>query len=205
MGSKARSDLRVILIGGSSHVGKSTLARSLADALGWRLLSTDQMARHPGRPWRSPPERLPDHVAEHYLSLSVDELITDVLRHYRINVWPKVQTLIRSAIAEACSDRLILEGSALWPESVAKLKLDGTAAAWLTAGDEIFRHRIHRESRYHSKSTIERMMIRKFLDRTLAYNKRMIDIVDRHGFCRVDVRQSRVEELADRCLAGLNR
>ena len=205
MGSKARSDLRVILIGGSSHVGKSTLARSLADALGWRLLATDQMARHPGRPWRSPPERLPDHVAEHYLSLSVDELITDVLRHYRINVWPKVQALIRSAIAEECSDRLILEGSALWPEFVATLNLGGTAAVWLTAGDEVFRHRIHRESRYHSKSTIERMMIRKFMDRTLAYNKRMIDIVDRHGFLRIDVHQSGVEELADRCLAGLNR
>ena len=63
--TEIRSDLRVILIGGSSHVGKSTLSRSLADKLGWRLISTDKMARHPGRPWRSAPERLPDHVAEH--------------------------------------------------------------------------------------------------------------------------------------------
>ena len=100
---------------------------------------------------------------------------------------------------------MILEGSALWPEFAATLRLDGTAGVWLTAGDEIFRHRIHRESRYHSKSTIERMMIRKFIDRTLAYNKRMIDVVDRHGFLRIDMRQSGVEELADRCLAGLNR
>ncbi len=131
MGSKARSDVRVILIGGSSHVGKSTLARSLADTLGWRLLSTDTMARHPGRPWRSAPEPVPDHVAEHYLTLSVGELITDVLHHYRINVWPTVWTLIRSATAEASSDRLILEGSALWPEFAATLGLDGLAALWL--------------------------------------------------------------------------
>ena len=100
---------------------------------------------------------------------------------------------------------MILAGSALWPEFAATLRLDGTAGVWLTAGYEVFRHRIHRESRYHSKSTIERMMIRKFLDRTLTYDKRMIDIVDRHGFLRIDVRQTGVEELADRCLAGLNR
>jgi len=205
MGSKARSDLRVILIGGSSHAGKSTLARSLADTLGWRLLSTDTMARHPGRPWRSPPEPVQDHVAEHYLTLSVGELITDVLRHYRIKVWPTVQTLIRSATAEASSDRLILEGSALWPEFVATLSFDGVAALWLTASEETIRQRIHRESLYRSKSAIERMMVDKFLDRTLAYNTRMIDLVDRHGFLRLDVRQSGVEELADRCLAALNR
>ena len=204
MGSKARSDVRVILIGGASHVGKSTLARSLADTLGLRLLSTDTMARHPGRPWRSAPEAVPDHVAEHYLTLSVGELITDVLDHYRINVWPTVRTLIRSATAEASPDRLILEGSALWPEFAAALNLDGLAALWLTASEDTFRQRIHRESLYHSKSGIERMMVDKFLDRTLAYNRRMIHAVDRLGFLRIDVLQSGVEELADRCLAALN-
>lgn len=205
MGSKARSDVRVILIGGASHAGKSTLARSLADALGWRLLPTDTMARHPGRPWRSPPEPVPDHVAEHYLTLSVGELITDVLDHYRTNVWPTVQTLIRSATAEASSDRLILEGSALWPEFVATTSLDALSALWLTASEDTFRQRIHHESLYRSKSLIERTMVDKFLDRTLAYNKRMIDVVDRHGFLRIDVLQSGIEELADRCLAELNR
>ena len=162
------------------------------------------MARHPGRPWRSPPERVPDHVSEHYLTLSVGELITDVLDHYRINVWPKVQELIRLAATEASSDRLILEGSALWPEFAATLSLDGLAALWLTASEETFRQRIHRESLYHSKSGIERLMVDKFLDRTLAYNKEMIRVADRRGFLRIDVLQSGVAELADRCLTALD-
>lgn len=38
-----------ILIGGSSHVGKSTLSKQLAAALGIELISTDDLARHPGR------------------------------------------------------------------------------------------------------------------------------------------------------------
>jgi adenylate kinase family enzyme len=67
--------LRVILIGGSSRIGKSTLAESLAMKLGWRHISTDSLARHPGRPWRAKPESVPLHIAEHYLSLSTNALI----------------------------------------------------------------------------------------------------------------------------------
>ena len=74
------SSPRVVLIGGTSHVGKSTLSESLAARLGWTRISTDTLARHPGRPWKPAPEKVPDHVAEHYLSLSVNELIEDVPR-----------------------------------------------------------------------------------------------------------------------------
>ncbi len=46
-----------ILIAGSSHVGKSTFAARLTKALGWSLISTDSLARHPGRPAYRPPRR----------------------------------------------------------------------------------------------------------------------------------------------------
>lgn len=61
------SQPKVILIGGALHAGKSTLAKTLALKLGWRYVSTDSLARHPGRPWKPKPNRVPDHVAEHYL------------------------------------------------------------------------------------------------------------------------------------------
>ncbi len=130
--------------------------------------------------------------------------MTDVLDHYRINVWPQVETLIRSATAEASSDRLILEGSALWPDLVMTLNFDRLAALWLTASEETFRRRIHRESGYRSLSATERSMVDKFLDRTLAYNEQMIRGADRRGFLRIDVLQSGVAELADRCMTALN-
>ena len=109
------SNLRVVLIGGTSHVGKSTLAESLAARLGWTRISTDSLARHPGRPWKPKGEEVPDHVAEHYLSLSVDELLEDVLRHYRAVVWPKVEAIVASRLNDSCETGLVLEGSALWP------------------------------------------------------------------------------------------
>lgn len=196
-------NLKVILIGGSSHSGKSALSESIAANLGWNRISTDTLARHPGRPWRPEPEKVPDHVAEHYLSLSVDELIEDVLHHYRVNVWPKVEEIVASHINNPSQAGLIIEGSALWPKLVATLDFDNIAALWLTASEAVFRQRIHNESLYHSKSLRERRMIDKFLERTFVYNAQMIEIANRHGYILVDVQQSNVEELTKRCLSIL--
>ena len=195
---------RVILIGGSSHSGKSALSESIAANLGWNRISTDTLARHPGRPWRPEPEKVPDHVAEHYLSLSVEELIQDVLHHYRVNVWPKVEEIVASHINDPSRGGLIIEGSALWPELVATLDFDNIVSLWLTASEAVFQQRIRDESLYHSKSLQERRMIDKFLERTLVYNAQMIEIANQHGFILVDVQQSNVEELTKRCLSILS-
>ena len=112
MGSPC-TNLRVILIGGSSHAGKSTVSESLAAKLGWSHLSTDRLAAHPGRPWRrTPGEKVMDIVADHYLNLSVDELMEDVLRHYWANVWPKVVKIVASHVHDPSATGLVLEGSA---------------------------------------------------------------------------------------------
>jgi len=200
----APAHLRVILIGGSSHSGKSALSESIAANLGWNRISTDTLARHPGRPWKPEPEKVPDHVAEHYLSLSVDELIVDVLHHYRVNLWPKVEKIVASHINDLFRGGLIIEGSALWPELVATLDSENIATLWLTASEEIFRQRIHNESQYHLKSLRERRMIDKFLERTLVYNAQMIEVANRHGFSLVDVQQSNLAELTQRCLSILS-
>ena len=202
--TEQREDLlKVILIGGSSHVGKSTVSESLATALNWDHVSTDRLARHPGRPWKSAPEKVPDQVAKHYLCLSVDKLIEDVLYHYRVNVWPKVEAIVASHSTDTSTTGIVLEGSALWPEFVTSLDFDKIAAVWLTASEEVFRQRIYAGSLYNSKSPRERKMIDKFLERTLAYNTRMVDAASQRGFVLIDVLQSNVTELTERCLSIL--
>ena len=188
---KVPADLRVILIGGSSHVGKSTLADSLAAKLGWNQISTDKLARHPGRPWQPEPQQVPDHVAEHYLSLSVHELIEDVLHHYKVNVWPQVEAIVTAT--DTSKERIIVEGSALWPEFVATLDVANLAAIWLTASDAVFEQRIRAASQYRTKSQRERIMVDKFLARSLLYNAQMTDAIRQHGLVSVD-------ELTQRCL-----
>ena len=196
-------DLRVILIGGTSHVGKSALSKSLGVALGWDHLSTDSLARHPGRPWKPAPEKVPDHVAEHYLTLSVEELFEDVLRHYWVNVWPKVEEIVASHSDETSAAGIVLEGSALWPEFVSDLDFDKVAALWLTAGEEVIRQRIYAGSRYSSRSPRERMMIDKFIKRTIAYNTQMVAAANRQDFTLLEVLRSDVAELTERCLSAL--
>ena len=196
-------NLKVILIGGSSHFGKSTVSESLAATLGWAHVSTDTLARHPGRPWKPAPEKVTDHVAEHYRCLPVDELIEDVLRHCRVNVWPKVEAIVASHSNDTSTTGIVLEGSALWAEFATSLDFDKIAAVWLTASEEFFAKRLHVGGLHSSKSPRERMMIDKFLERTLTYNARMVDAVSQHGFILVDVLQSNVTELTEKCLSTL--
>ena len=201
------ADLRVVLVGGSSHVGKSTLADSLAAKLGWRRISTDNLARHPGRPWKLEPEQVPDHVAQHYLSLSIRELIADVLHHYEINVWPQVATIATLTATDTATPRIVVEGSALWPSLVATLDIPGVAAAWLTASNAVFEQRILASSQYRTKSPRGKMMVGKFLKRTIVYNQKMMDQVRRYGLASIDVDGASVCELSQRCLSllGLER
>ncbi len=196
-----RRNLRVILIGGSSHTGKSTLAEILAMKLGWAYRSTDELARHPGRPWRQKPETVPEHVAKHYLSLSIDELFSDVLRHYRKNVWPEIEKIVTSHTVDRPSDRLIIEGSALWPDSVATLDFQNVAAIYFTVAEDVFKRRIHAVSQYNGKTSREKELIDKFLKRTLLYDERMIEAINRHGLIALEVHAAwSLEKLSDKCL-----
>ena len=178
----AQAPYAVALLGGSSHAGKSTLARALAESLVAEVLSTDTLARHPGRPWGEVGKR--PHVREHYLTLSPEELLADVLRHYRENVWPQVVEAIENA-----NGPLVIEGSALWPESVATLQKDGVSAVFLTPSDDLFRQRIHAESHFETLVGQERELVEKFLARTLLYNKRMNEEVVRHGMSSLPIEE----------------
>ncbi len=201
--NKLINETRVILIGGSSHAGKSTLGLSLAAKLGWSYRSTDKLARHPGRPWvDANGKAIPEHVAEHYRNMSLDALFLEVLSHYKKNVLPQVEVIIHSHASDLSKECLILEGSALWPEFVVNLVgSNGVKAIWLTASDQLFRDRIKRESNFCNVCEDERHLIEKFLDRTLFYNKRMREEVERFGFICIDVESvSMADELSKKCM-----
>jgi 2-phosphoglycerate kinase len=200
---KGKDNLRVILIGGSSHSGKSTIAKIMAKTLGWSFLSTDSLTRHPGRPWRKNPKDIPTHVVEHYSTLSVDELLEDVLHHYR-RVWSNAKEIISLYANDQTYDRLILEGSALWPEFVVSHNAKNTKAIWLTAKRELFKERIYRESNYERVSDAEQYLIEQFLKRTQLFNEKMMEEINQRNLLSMEVNDTiSPDEIAKNCIRFL--
>jgi 2-phosphoglycerate kinase len=204
--SQLIDEIRVILIGGSSHAGKSTLGRSLAAKLGWSYRSTDKLARHPGRPWVANGKAIPEHVAEHYRSLSVKALFLDVLSHYKQNVLSQIEAIVHSHRSDLSTECLILEGSALVPRFVANLVSEnGVKAIWLTASEQLLRNRILSESNFYHVHKDEKYLIQKFVARTLLYNKYIREEVERLKLMYIDVESvSIADELSQKCMDRLN-
>jgi 2-phosphoglycerate kinase len=195
---------RVALIGGTSHVGKSTTARALAARLGGGAISTDSLARHPGRPWPTPTWVVPEHVAEHYRTLTPDELIASVLAHYG-RMWPMVREMIEARAADENAAPLVLEGSALWPAFVAELNLPAVRAVWLTADDALLDARIRRESRFDAADPAGGQLIESFAARTRLYNATMLAQIRRLGLPLVEVTAAMSpDEVTDAVLAALD-
>jgi cytidylate kinase len=197
-------EVRVVLIGGTSNAGKSTVARALADGLGFAHRSTDGLARHPGRPWRTPEREVPAHVAEHYATLTVDELVESVLGHYQ-RLWPRIEELIAAhAAGGGTGPGLVLEGPAILPARVAELKVPRAAAVWLTADVSVVRARVRAAGRYDEADPAERLLMDRFVARAERFQNIVLEDVERLGLARVDTGDSPpVTALVDAVLAAV--
>ena len=192
--------LRVILIGGTSNIGKSTVAEAIATRLDWGVRSTDKMARYPGRPWPTPTWEVPPHVVDHYRTLSDVELIEGQLAHYQ-NMWPLVDALLREHASNPATERLVLEGSGIWPDDVLTLHLENVAAVWLSGSPEMIEARILAESDYAAANPEGRLLIERFVARSQGYDRAMREAVRRLDLPLIEVTpDTTVDWLASECL-----
>lgn len=164
----------VVLVFGTSHVGKSTLAHRMGERLGWPVHSTDKLGRHPGRPW--PAVREP--VAEHYTRLS-PETIYWFLRVHQENIWPYVRHLILEAASQGSGN--IFEGSALRPDFIATLERSDTVPIGLYAGEAFLRERMLTESDYDRRDEAQKLLIDKFVERSLRQNADFLETASQLG------------------------
>lgn len=127
--------LLTILIAGTSHVGKSTLAGLLSEKLGCEAISTDSLARHPGRPWPG----IPAPVEDYYTQLSA-ETIHWFLKVHHQNIWPLIRSLIDNT--SGTGNPAIFEGAALRPEFISPLLGGTVAGVFLHAGNDFLLERM---------------------------------------------------------------
>jgi len=170
----------VLLIFGTSHVGKSTLAAKIGAANGSPILSTDKMGRHPGRPW---PNAKPQ-VAEFYSKLTDDTIYWFLRRHHE-NMWPLIRQTLQDGLQSEMG--LVIEGSALRPEFLAELPQTGIQSVGLYAENGFLRQRIETESNYLQRDKAARTLIDAFVRRSLTDNDHLVDAARRLGLPLVDV------------------
>jgi 2-phosphoglycerate kinase len=189
----------LIFIFGTSHVGKTTLANHFAKRLGLSIHSTDKMGRHPGRPWLP----IPAPVAEHYTRLS-DDTIYWFLRVHQENLWPHIHQQIRDAASQATGS--IFEGSALRPEFLATLQIEDSVPVGLYADDAFLRDRMLEASNYRHQDAGDRLLIDKFITRSLRQNADFVDVATREGIPLLNAADdAELTRYADRLVADLRR
>lgn len=200
MTSALNGGLSGILIAGTSHVGKTTLAKRLAETLGWTMISSDSLARHPGRPW--PNVREP--VAEFYSSLS-PETIYWFLRVHHDNMWPRIGRVIEDEIG--AGRPFVFEGSALRPRSIAPVVSDAVTAACLHAETEFLERRMRSEAGYDAADPETRLIMDRFIERSLRDNSKLRSEAEENGIRVVDAADAQAidalfGDLVLRALAG---
>jgi 2-phosphoglycerate kinase len=189
------SPLHAVLIGGTSHVGKSTLAERLAERLGWVGMSTDKLGRHPGRPWLG----VPPEVTEFYERLS-PETIHWFLKVHHENMWRQILPMIEAE--RHAGRRFVLEGAALRPEYIAPLLSDEMAGVLLYADDGFLLTRMRASAGYDQRPAAERQVIDAFIDRSLRENAALMASAREVGLPMADAADPRaVDELADELVA----
>lgn len=169
-----------ILIGGTSHVGKSTFAKMVALALGRDLISTDDLARHPGRPW--PTVRA--EVAEYYSNLS-DETIHWFLKVHHENLWPRIEHIID--VHRQAAKPFVLEGAALRPEYMARIETGVVLPLLLHCSDALLRKRLIEGSRLEDADEATSALIGKFIKRSLRDNDDLLDAARKMQIRCIDV------------------
>lgn len=186
--------IKLILIGGTSHVGKSTLGQRLAEELAWNYLSTDQLARHPGRPWKVGDRVVPDDVVEHYTTLSVPELAESVLLHYQSNVWPIIDAIVKSRLNNPFDIGLVFEGSAILPQLYCNAEYSRVSAIWLTAPHSLIAERVKQNSKYAGATATARQLVDAFLERSIALDGTITESAEVNGQSVLDASSADVFE-----------
>jgi len=161
---------KVILVGGSPRVGKSTVGALLSAKLGFPCLSTDDIGEvlqtvcdiNPMRGYEYP---------EYYARREKQQLIDDIAAYHR-KLEPAIARLVE--IHSSWGDPLILEGWALYPELVRRLENDQVFSVWLIAQEGLLAQRVRTSTSFYALAKEPEKVIENYLHRSLWHNQKLL-------------------------------
>ena len=174
---------KVILIGGSPRVGKSTAAALLASKLLRPCISTDDI----GLALQSvldinPMKGYP--YPDYYALRTQRQLIDDIIAYHK-----KVEPAIARLVEEhaAWGSPLVMEGWALYPELVRRVENDQVFSVWLIAEPGLFESRMRKNSSFLDHAKDPEKVADGYLHRSEWHNRTTLEqcVAGNRNFIRV--------------------
>ena len=165
---------KVILIGGSPMVGKSTVAAATASKLPYScvsVISTDDIGEILLTVSDIDPMKGQNYL-EYYAHSPKKKLIGDITEYHR-KLEPAICRLID--IHSTWGNPLIMEGYALYPELMGKINSDNVFSVWLIAGDGLLEKRMKARKSFYQDAKEPEKAIENYLYRSEWHNRKIFE------------------------------
>ena len=161
---------KVILIGGSPMVGKSTIAVSLAAKLQCQCISTDDIGEALQTTTDIDPMRGQNYL-DYYADNGRTKLIEDIIEYHK-KLEPAIYRLID--IHSTWGNPLIMEGWALYPNRLKDVN-SNVFSCWLIAGDDLLENRLLMNNDFYINAREPEKVIENYLYRSQWHNKLVLE------------------------------
>ena len=161
---------KVILIGGSPMIGKSTSAISLAAKLLYSCISTDDIGEVLQTISDINPMRDQNYL-DYYAYNKKAKLIEDIVEYHK-RLEPAISRLID--IHSTWGHPLIIEGWALYPKNY-KVERNNVFSIWLIADSNLLRSRLIMNEGFYSNAKEPEKFTENYLYRSEWHNKTILE------------------------------
>jgi len=175
-------NIRVFLIGGAPGAGKTTLGIALANRVGGKSLTIDDLVS--AAIAVTTPETHPDLHAmrkipylEYYTYSSISQLKDDATLRHEAS-WPMVESIIQKYVKGETT--IVIDGWHLRPNIVSKLKLKNVWSGWIVIDPKILEKRERKNVAWLQGSPDPERMLENFLARSLWYNNLIKEQASKH-------------------------
>ena len=164
---------KVILIGGSPMVGKSTAAMALSAKLQYPCISTDDI----GEILQTVSDINPmgdQNYLDYYAYNKKEKLIEDINKYHAAHE-PAIEKLI-DVHSTPWANPLIIEGYALYPTKLKeKNENDNVFSVWLIAEDNLLKSRLIKDVNFYANAKEPQKVIENYLYRSEWHNQTILE------------------------------
>ena len=163
---------KVILIGGSPMVGKTTAAVSLAAKLAYQCISTDDIGEVLQTIADINPMRGQNYL-DYYSDNEKSKLIDDIINYHKI-LEPAINRLIEIHSAWGRGKPMIMEGWALYPNNL-KNTNENVFTIWLVADKNLLRTRFIANESFYKNARDPEKVIENYVFRSEWHNNLILE------------------------------